>query len=286
MNTIRLFSPRLRFLERLITASYPQLFARWLSINVLFAIGYYALATWVPEHGPSIPTDLSAGYRALDSVYFSLVTATTIGYGDIIPLGFSKVLAITQSTGALLVFAVLVGKLVSQKQDATLHEVHRMTFEGVFYHIRHVLFIVRKDLDELIEKANAHKKFEEQHWSNLSIAYLQAHSLVEEIPGLYHGYGYDLHNVDLKHEKLLFEGVHRTLQRTHKLLETLDAHHIDWRSHESSTQELHSFIDMVDAIMPLWHERSPFHEEKEFEEIRAMSAQLHREMKAKAKVRK
>jgi hypothetical protein len=279
MNPYRLVSGRLNFFEKLTQWSYSELFLVWILTNAFFAFLYFLLSSYFPANAPTIPAGADTWTRVLDSMYFSMVTATTIGYGDIVPLGISKLLAVTQSTSALLIFAVLVGKLVARHQDATLHEVHRMTFEGVFYHIRHVLFIVRKDLDELIEKAHAHKRFDERDWNNLTIAYLQAHSLVEEIPGLYTGHGYDLHNVDLKHEKLLFEGVHRTLQRIFTLLDALDMHQINWRDDKSSMDELQSFIDMVDGIMLVWRERSPFHEEKEFEDIRVISAQVHEEIK-------
>lgn len=283
MNPYRLVTKRLNFFERLIQSSYSQLFILWIVVNTLFAALYFVLLTYQPTHAPTISRDLPLWAQALDSVYFSIVTATTIGYGDIIPLGFSKLFAMIQSTSALLIFTVLVGKLVSQRQDTTLHEVHRMTFEGVFYHIRHVLFIVRKDFDTLIHKVEEHKALTDHDWETLSTAYLQAHSLIEEIPDLYNGHGFDLHNIDLNREKLLFEALHRTLSRIHVLLLTMEKAGIDWKKHEISAKELRWLVDTVDGIAPLWMERSPFHEEAEFEDIRQLSHQLHEQMKERTK---
>lgn len=279
MNPYRIVSRRLNFFERLTQLSYSQLFLLWLMVNITFTVMYFILNTFIPAHSPTLPVGLDVGARLFESFYFSVVTATSTGYGDIVPQGFSKILAMIECIMALLVFAVLVGKLVSQRQDITLHEVHRMTFEGMFYHIRHVLFIVRKDLDSLIYKVETHKKLTDQDWEDLATAYLQGQSLVEEIPELYAGHESTLHNADLNREKLLFEALHRTLFRIQTLLEVMNNAGIDWKSHEASTKQFRLLIDTVDGIMPLWSERSPFHEEEEFEDIHQLSLALHQKLK-------
>lgn len=281
MNPYRLVTGKLNFFERLTRWNYSELFLVWILLNTIFTFLYFVLSLTHPQHGPTFMGGISIWARLFDSLYFSVITATTVGYGDILPLGFSKILVMIQSSSALLIFTVLVGKLVGQRQDATLHEVHRMTFEGVFYHIRHILFIVRKDFDTLIRRVESKAPLTPHDWDTLSTAYLQAHSLVEEIPELYGGHSFNLHSIDLNREKLLFEALHRTLSRIHTLLESMNKTEIDWRAHEPSAKEFRRLIDMIDGIMPLWRERSPFHEEQEFEDIRQISAQLHTEMKAK-----
>jgi len=277
------YTKRLNFFEKLVHATYPELFLVWILLTLGFTITYFTLGITHPAHAPTFPVSPDAGGLLFNSFYYSLVTATTTGYGDIVPQGISKMISMIQAILSILVFTALVGKIVSQRQDVTLHEVHRMSFEGVFYHIRHILFIVRKDFDDLIQKANKHKQFEPQDWDNLTTAYLQAQSLIEEIPELYSGHGFDLHNVDLTREKLLFESLHRTLTRVQLMLETLDKATIDWRVQEGSYKELRKLLGHLDAIMPLWKERSPFHEEKEFEDIRVLSAALHAELKHETK---
>jgi hypothetical protein len=279
MNPYHIVTKRLNLFEKLTHASYSELFLLWLGVNIGFAIIYCTLATVLPEHAPTHLADMDMSDRLFNSIYFSIITGTSTGYGDILPQGFSKILAMAQCISALLVFAVLVGKLVSQRQDTTLHEVHRMTFEGIFYHIRNVLFIVRKDFDAILEKLHAHKKLDEQDWKNLTTAYLQAHSLIEEIPDLYDGHGYNLHSVNLNREKLLFESLLRTLDRLLALIAALDQYKIDWKSHERSMRELRRLVDTVDAVMPVWRERSPFHEEMEFEQVFEVAAELHGDMK-------
>jgi hypothetical protein len=250
-------------------------------INTAFATTYFALSITHPEHAPTFASNLTNSERLFDSFYFSIVTATSTGYGDILPQGISKILAMTQCISALLVFAVLVGKLVSQRQDLALHEVHRMTFEGIFYQIRGGLFTVRKDFDLLIEKADTKTPFDHNDWHRLSSAYLHAQNIIEQIPDLYTGLGSSLHSIDLKRERLLFEGIHRTLARLNILLEHFDSANIDWVKHSESSRELQALIESIDIIMPIWKSRSPFHEVKEFEEIRSLTEVVHAEMKMK-----
>ncbi len=272
---------RLTFLQKLTDASYSELFLVWIVLNACFATAYFSLSLTHPTHGPTFPSNITILERVFDSLYFSIITATTVGFGDIVPLGISKLLVSLQSTSAFLVFAVLVGKLVSQRQDLALHEVHRMTFEGIFYQIRGGLFTVRKDFDILIEKADARTSFDHNDWHRLSSAYLHAQNIIEQIPDLYTGLGSALHSIDLKRERLLFEGIHRTLARLNTLLEHFDAAKVDWINHGESLRELHALIGTLDIIMPLWKVRSPFHEVKEFEELRSLTETLHSEMKMK-----
>lgn len=272
---------RLTFLQKLTDASYSELFLVWIVINTGFAAVYFALSYTHPLDAPTFPISVSLTERVFDSLYFSIITATTVGFGDIVPLGISKLLVSLQSTSAFLVFAVLVGKLVSQRQDLALHEVHRMTFEGIFYQIRGGLFTVRKDFDMLIEKADARTSFDHNDWHRLSSAYLHAQNIIEQIPDLYTGLGSALHSIDLKRERLLFEGIHRTLARLNTLLEHFNDAEIDWIHHLESTRELQGLINSIEIIMPLWKLRSPFHEVQEFEEIRSLAEILHTEMKSK-----
>lgn len=274
------YHPRRTFFESLTKRSYSELFLLWLGMNLLFALLYFLLATALPQHAPILLPDMPVWERLYNSFYYSIITGTSTGYGDIVPVGFSKLLAMIQCTLALLVFALLVGKLVSHKQDTTLREVHRMTFQNSFYHLRHTLFIVRKDIDAMIDLLEQGKPLTAREWTTLATAYLQAQGAIEEIPNLYNGHRDDLHSIDLVHEKLLFEAIHRTLERIASLLLQCDRHSIVWMENPESSRELHGLIATIDTIMPLWRDRSPFHEVREFEDIYALSEQLHTSIKS------
>lgn len=107
-----------------------QLFLIWIGAILLSALAYW-LGALVGEHGlveagRPVGADLSGFASAL---YFSFVTATSIGYGDIVPVGIARVLAVAEAISALLIFGAVVAKFVSHRQEELVSEIHRVTFE-------------------------------------------------------------------------------------------------------------------------------------------------------------
>ena len=80
---------------------------------------------WSREASP-VGADLK-GFAS--AIYFSFVTATSIGYGDIVPVGGARVIAVAEAIAALLIFGAVVAKFVSHRQDELVSEIHRITFE-------------------------------------------------------------------------------------------------------------------------------------------------------------
>ena len=115
--------PKFR-MERISNLSYTSLFLIWAGLAFSFAFAYFLLSSLHAHHGPTLLEEMSAGNRFLNSLYYSVITATSTGYGDITPQGFSKVLASLQSITSLFIFAVFVTKLVSHRQEVALQEVH------------------------------------------------------------------------------------------------------------------------------------------------------------------
>jgi len=107
-----------------------QLLLIWVGAILLSGCAYW-LGALMGEHalvegGRPIGADLNGFASAL---YFSFVTATSIGYGDIVPVGGARVIAVAEAIGALLVFGAVVAKFVSHRQEELVNEIHRLTFE-------------------------------------------------------------------------------------------------------------------------------------------------------------
>ena len=258
-----------RFFETLNTLSYSQLFLIWGELALLFAFGYFLFSTLgdVQHHGPmELVNTKGIWTRFFNSLYYSITTATTIGYGDIVPRGFSKVLASVQGIAGVFISAVFVAKLVSHRQEIALQEVHRLTFEDVFHNIREGLFILRKDLDGIIEKAETHRRLDTEDWDTLEIAYKQGQSLLMEIPDFYDDDNH-LYTIDRRREQLLHEAVHRTLHRVNHTLDVLSKHRIDWVSHNQTVKELRELMTVVAKITPIWREKSPYDRKEAFQDI-------------------
>lgn len=101
-------------IEKIADMSYPGLFTLWVTLNLACAVVYYYLATFHPEHAPAQLIDMEYHQRAWNSLYFSIMTATTTGYGDITPQGISKAVASFESITAFLVFGIFLAKLSAQ----------------------------------------------------------------------------------------------------------------------------------------------------------------------------
>jgi hypothetical protein len=87
----------------------------------LFAVGYWMLAgqgqlvyTWDPQAQPGF----------LDSLYFSIVTISSLGYGDIRPLGWARALVGLEVLVGLAFLGLLVAKISSVKQDYILTRIY------------------------------------------------------------------------------------------------------------------------------------------------------------------
>jgi hypothetical protein len=263
----------LRYIEGLTEFSYGSLLLLWLVQALAFAAIYCALSVFVPEHGPRGLTDTSLSSMAGNSVYFSIMTATTVGYGDIAPEGISKFFAGAQAVLALFLWALFVTKLVTHKQDVALKEIHRLSYEEMFHHVREGLFIIRKDFDRMIHHSQKYKELSEYDWVDLTIAYQQGQSLLQEIPELYANDERGSYTLDQRREKLLHEAVHRTLHRLNELLNSLSKANVPWSAQKESMQELEEFLRVVEAMTAQWEQGSPYTEV--FEDIRTAKKTIH-----------
>jgi hypothetical protein len=124
-----------------------QLFLIWIGTILLSGACFWFGALMgdhgLVEGGRPIGANLNGFVSAL---YFSFVTATSIGYGDIVPIGGARVIAVTEAIAALLIFGAVVAKFVSHRQDELMSEIHRVTFEDRLDRIETNLHMVISEL--------------------------------------------------------------------------------------------------------------------------------------------
>lgn len=86
-----------------------------------FGVGYWFLAA----QGALVFTyDTAARPGLLDALYFSIVTISSLGYGDIRPMGWARVLVGMEVTIGLAFLGLLVAKISSVKQDYILRRMY------------------------------------------------------------------------------------------------------------------------------------------------------------------
>ena len=110
--------------------STTKLFGVWLAMVVLSGCLYWCASLlgfpWLTEAGRPV----GAGLRGLaTAIYFSFVTTSSVGYGDVLPVGPARVLAIFEAVAGLLIFGAVVAKFVSRRQEELVLQIHRTTFE-------------------------------------------------------------------------------------------------------------------------------------------------------------
>ena len=130
--------------------STARLFAVWLAMILVCSVVYWA-ACFSSEHG------LLAGGRPVGgslrglgtAIYFSFVTATSVGYGDVVPLGLARIVAVAEAVAGLLIFGAVIAKFVSRRQDELVREIHRVTFEERLSRVQTNLHLVLSEVQAI-----------------------------------------------------------------------------------------------------------------------------------------
>ena len=141
---------RLSWLEAVAGLSLETLIVVWLGMIVVFGLIY-----WLAGVGMGMGLQAGShlvkadGQGFVTTIYFSFVTALSIGYGDVVPLGWFRVVAVVEGAAGLLIFGCVVSKLVSRRQEELTDEIHRTTFEDRLDRVRTNLHLAFSDLGSL-----------------------------------------------------------------------------------------------------------------------------------------
>lgn len=85
-------------------------------VLVVFACALYFLYATPSGHGLGD----HASTTATECLYFSVVTFSSLGYGDLHPAGFGRLVAVFEVMFGLVLVALLVGKLASERQSGLI----------------------------------------------------------------------------------------------------------------------------------------------------------------------
>lgn len=129
-----------------------RLLVTWLAINLVFGFLYWGLS-FLPGQGLR-ELGQPLGHEAadlLEAIYFSFVTGLSIGFGDVVPNGILRLLAIIEGAACLLVFGAIISKLSSGRQEEMTAEIHRIAFEDRLGRVRTNLHLVVREIQEIAE---------------------------------------------------------------------------------------------------------------------------------------
>lgn len=142
---------RLFSLERV---DFYQILLTWFFLIFMLGIVYYLFSGIFGANLVSTITGEPVT-KITDTIYFSFITATSTGFGDIIPMGFFKIIAVLEVTLGLLLLAVVTSKLVSIKQDIILEELYEMSFTEKINRLRSSLLLFRQHASRIATHVDA-----------------------------------------------------------------------------------------------------------------------------------
>ena len=208
--------------------SFKRLFLVWILMIVGIGFFYTVLQT---ENSRLTSTATGNTVSVGDAIYFSFITATSTGYGDIVPHGFFKVIVLCEVIVSLVIFAIVTSKLVSIKQEAVLNEIYEISFTERVAKIRSALYLFRIDLEKIMvkqEEAKLTKREVSEIWTNLSFL---ENTLVEFSNMVSKEAGEDsyLKKVDTVNMEIILNSLNQSFEKMIELIRLFDINKLDWK---------------------------------------------------------
>ncbi|MDE3156795.1 MAG: two pore domain potassium channel family protein [Acidobacteriota bacterium] len=130
--------------------SVGQLLSLWLGVVLTCGLLYWLADVSLLNDLRQGGAPVGHGWRDfLTAEYFSFVTATSVGFGDVVPTGLSRVLAVVEAMAGLVIFGSLISKFVSRRQDRIIAEIHQTTVEEGLARVRTNLHLVFTELQNI-----------------------------------------------------------------------------------------------------------------------------------------
>ena len=209
-------------------ANFKAIFTVWIGITVIFGLIYFFLANDASHLEYTV--NHYQVKSIVDTIYFSFVSGTTTGFGDIVPVGAFKLIAIIQVVVGLLLLALVTSRLVSIKQNAILSELYNISFKERINRLRSSLLLFRQSIDRIITGLEE-KSFKEKDLKNVngnlsSFDYALAEIKSELDSNINNKY---TKNIDYVNTEILFNSILSSFEKFVELLEILDKNKVEWK---------------------------------------------------------
>src|SRR5262245_33823792 len=175
----------LSWIERLASLPYSTLIDSWLAMVVGLGVVYWAMSVAGLGTLRDAGAPIAHTWRGLlASLYFSVVTATSVGFGDVVPTGFLRLIAVLEGAAGLLLFGCIVSKLASRHQEDVLEQTHQIAFEDRLDRVRTNLHLVLSELQTVAESWSAAQHTPERMLARLEGAAMMLQSELRTIHAL------------------------------------------------------------------------------------------------------
>lgn len=208
--------------------TFFNIFLIWTLIIVIFGLVYYFFTN---SHSFLFYSPINHTVKGvLDSVYFSFITATSTGYGDILPSGFFKIITIFEVIFGLMLLAFVTSKLISIKQDVILSEIYEISFNEKINRLRSSLLVFRQNLSRIISKIEENS-IRKREINDIYIYISSLEDILNEIASLISTSDKDHFKkvIDPLNTELLFNSILNSFERLNELINILNTTKLDWR---------------------------------------------------------
>lgn len=208
--------------------TFFNIFLIWTLIIVIFGLVYYFFTN---SHSFLFYSPINHTVRGvLDSVYFSFITATSTGYGDILPSGFFKIITIFEVIFGLMLLAFVTSKLISIKQDVILTEIYEISFNEKINRLRSSLLVFRQNLSRIISKIEENS-IRKREINDIYIYISSLEDILNEIASLIGTSDKERFKkvIDPLNTELLFNSILNSFERLNELINILNTAKLDWR---------------------------------------------------------
>lgn len=226
--------------------SFPKIFLIWILITIIFGCAYFFLS------GPSTYLQVTQTGVAVNSfpqsVYFSFITATTTGFGDITPLGFFRVISIIEVVLGLLMIAVVTSKLVSLKQNVIIDELYELTFSERINRIRSSLLYSRQNINTIMHKVED-GLIRRREIESLYLSFISFQETLEEITLVFQKRSVKefIQDIDAVHAGILANSILHSLQRIQELITSLNNQYLSWQT-KKNIEYVGKIISLVNEV--------------------------------------
>ncbi|WP_417848855.1 ion channel [Thalassoglobus sp.] len=151
-----------RLLQLVDTLSIEQWVVLWFSMVLVCGCVYW-ISNWTSFPGlQQNDKPLSASLQGLvDCLYFSVVTATTLGYGDITPVtSWARLLAAAEAIGGMVVVGAMISRLLSAQQEKLLRDTHNLAFNERLGRMQTSLHLLIAEFQDM-ESQHAERKVDQ-----------------------------------------------------------------------------------------------------------------------------
>jgi hypothetical protein len=165
-----------------------------------------------------------------DAIYFSFITATTTGFGDIIPHGINKGVAIIQVVFGLLLLAMVTSKFVGIKQEVILKEIYEISFTERINRLRSSLLLFRQHMGRVVHTLDKRGVREKEVLHEVHGYIAQLNDTLKEIELLMRQKGkHFTMTIDKLNAEILLNSSVQSMEKLDELLRRFESKKMNWR---------------------------------------------------------